>query len=161
MHAVPTDMQFRVMLCQALFGNPEALLLDEPTNHLDLESIGWLEDFLHDYKGTLIVVSHDSHFLNAVTTHIADIDYETLIIYPGNYDHDARRQNIRREKEHRSMRTNPKRKKSPNFENSSPRFGAGTRASQVQSRIREIERLAAARTKKIQYPAPLHPLLSP
>jgi ATPase subunit of ABC transporter with duplicated ATPase domains len=74
------------MLCQALFGNPEALILDEPTNHLDLESIGWLEDFLLQYNGVLIVVSHDRHFLNAVTTHIADIDYETLIIYPGNYD---------------------------------------------------------------------------
>src|SRR5581483_1795315 len=86
MHAVPTDIQFRVMLCQALFGNPEALLLDEPTNHLDLESIVWLEQFLLNYRGVLIVVSHDKHFLNAVTTHIADIDYDTLIIYPGNYD---------------------------------------------------------------------------
>src|SRR5437016_8277031 len=75
-----------VLLAQALFGGPEALLLDEPTNHLDLESIHWLENFLHAYKGTLIVVSHDRHFLNAVTTHIADIDYETLIIYSGNYD---------------------------------------------------------------------------
>src|SRR5579885_2613312 len=76
----------RVLLCQALFGNPQALLLDEPTNHLDLESIGWLENFLRQYKGTLVVVSHDRHFLNAVTTHIADIDYETVIVYPGNYD---------------------------------------------------------------------------
>jgi ATPase subunit of ABC transporter with duplicated ATPase domains len=84
--AIPVDLQFRTLLCQALFGTPEALLLDEPTNHLDLESIGWLENFLHQYSGTLIVVSHDRHFLNAVTTHIADIDYETVIIYPGNYD---------------------------------------------------------------------------
>ena len=61
-------------------------LLDEPTNHLDLESIGWLEQFLHNYRGALVVVSHDRHFLNAVTTHIADIDYETIITYPGNYD---------------------------------------------------------------------------
>src|SRR5439155_5600651 len=86
MSAIPTDMQFRVLLCQALFGDPQALLLDEPTNHLDLESIIWLEKFLFNYKGTLIVISHDRHFLNAVTTHIADIDYETIIIYPGNYD---------------------------------------------------------------------------
>ena len=86
MSEIPTDMQFRVLLCQALFGDPQALLLDEPTNHLDLESIGWLEKFLHEYKGTLIVISHDRHFLNSVTTHIADIDYETIIIYPGNYD---------------------------------------------------------------------------
>src|ERR1700722_16825529 len=82
----PTDIQFRVMLCQSLFGDPQALLLDEPTNHLDMESISWLEKFLHEYKGTLIVISHDRHFLNAITTHIADIDYETIIIYPGNYD---------------------------------------------------------------------------
>jgi len=60
MHSVPTDTQFKVMLCQALFGNPKALLLDEPTNHLDLESIGWLEQFLHHYTGTLVVVSHDN-----------------------------------------------------------------------------------------------------
>src|SRR5579863_9484583 len=86
MKEIPSDRQFRVLLCQALFGNPDALLLDEPTNHLDLESIGWLEQFLHNYRGTLIVVSHDRHFLNAVTTHIADIDYDTLIIYSGNYD---------------------------------------------------------------------------
>jgi ATPase subunit of ABC transporter with duplicated ATPase domains len=86
MGTIPTDMQFRVLLVQALFGEPQALLLDEPTNHLDLESIGWLETFLHNYKGTLIVISHDRHFLNSITTHIADIDYETIIIYPGNYD---------------------------------------------------------------------------
>src|ERR1700730_8115118 len=86
MREMPTDMQFRVLLYQSLFGDPQALLLDEPTNHLDLESIGWLESFLHEYKGTLIVISYDRHFLNAITTHIADIDYETIIMYPGNYD---------------------------------------------------------------------------
>ena len=86
MQSIPSDMQFKVLLCQALFGDPQALLLDEPTNHLDLESIAWLESFLHNYKGTLIVVSHDKHFLNSVTTHIADIDYDTIIVYPGNYD---------------------------------------------------------------------------
>ncbi|HEY4832729.1 MAG TPA: ATP-binding cassette domain-containing protein, partial [Waddliaceae bacterium] len=86
MNAIPTDHQFRTLLCQALFGNPQALLLDEPTNHLDMESINWLENFFHGYTGTLIVVSHDRHFLNAVTTHIADIDYDTIITYPGNYD---------------------------------------------------------------------------
>src|SRR5271163_2119141 len=76
----------RVLLAQALFGSPQALLLDEPTNHLDLESIHWLEDFLYEYEGTLIVISHDRHFLNSVCTHIADIDYDTIIIYPGSYD---------------------------------------------------------------------------
>ncbi len=83
---VPSDLQFRALICQALFGNPDALMLDEPTNHLDLDSITWLEEFLKDYKGTLIVVSHDRYFLNSVATDIADIDYETIILYPGNYD---------------------------------------------------------------------------
>src|SRR5216684_9286538 len=69
----------RVLLAQALFGGPEALLLDEPTNHLDLDSIHWLRDFLVRYTGTLIVISHDRHFLNGVCTHIADIDYQTII----------------------------------------------------------------------------------
>jgi len=86
MKSIPIDRQFRVLLCQALFGHPEALLLDEPTNHLDLESISWLEEFLKKYTGTVIVISHDRYFLNTVTTHIADIDYDTMIMYPGNYD---------------------------------------------------------------------------
>ena len=76
----------RVLLAQALFGRPEALLLDEPTNHLDLDSIHWLQDFLVRYDGTLIVISHDRHFLNAVCTHTADIDYQTIITYTGGYD---------------------------------------------------------------------------
>ena len=76
----------RVLLAQALFGHPEALLLDEPTNHLDLDSIHWLREFLVRYDGTLIVISHDRHFLNAVCTHTADIDYQTIITYTGGYD---------------------------------------------------------------------------
>ena len=76
----------RVLLAQALFGGPDALLLDEPTNHLDLESIHWLQDFLNRYQGTLIVISHDRHFLNSVSTHTADIDYQTIITYTGGYD---------------------------------------------------------------------------
>ena len=76
----------RVLLAQALFGKPQALLLDEPTNYLDLDSIHWLQDFLIRYEGTLIVISHDRHFLNNVCTHIADIDYETIITYTGGYD---------------------------------------------------------------------------
>ncbi|CAM3986305.1 ATP-binding cassette domain-containing protein [Paenibacillus alkaliterrae] len=76
----------RVLLAQALFGSPNILLLDEPTNHLDIESIRWLEDFLADYKGTVVVVSHDRHFLNTVCTHIADIDFGKIQMYVGNYD---------------------------------------------------------------------------
>ncbi|MDG0790815.1 ATP-binding cassette domain-containing protein [Cohnella ginsengisoli] len=76
----------RVLLAQALFGQPNILLLDEPTNHLDLESINWLEEFLARYTGTVIVVSHDRHFLNQVCTHIADIDFAKIQMYVGNYD---------------------------------------------------------------------------
>ena len=76
----------RVLLAQALFGNPDILLLDEPTNGLDLESITWLEDFLIDFPNTVIVVSHDRHFLNTVCTHICDIDYSRITLYSGNYD---------------------------------------------------------------------------
>ena len=78
--------KLRVLLAQALFGRPDALLLDEPTNHLDLESIEWLEEFLEGYDGVLVVISHDRHFLNTICTHIADIDYQTIIQYSGNYD---------------------------------------------------------------------------
>lgn len=76
----------RVMLAQAMFGNPDILLLDEPTNQLDLKSIQWLEDFLFQFENTVIVVSHDRHFLNNVCTHIADIDYGQIRVYVGNYD---------------------------------------------------------------------------
>lgn len=76
----------RVLLAQALFGAPDILLLDEPTNHLDVQSIAWLEDFLYDFPNTVIVVSHDRHFLNKVCTHIADIDFEQIQLYVGNYD---------------------------------------------------------------------------
>lgn len=146
MHAIPTDMQFRVLLCQALFGDPQALLLDEPTNHLDLESIGWLEKFLFDYKGTLIVISHNRHFLNSVTTHIADIDYETIITYPGNYDNMVLAKTAVRERS--DLEAKSKEKKIAQLKEFVSRFGAGTRASQVQSRVREIERLQPQDMKK-------------
>lgn len=146
MHEIPTDMQFRVLLCQSLFGEPQALLLDEPTNHLDLESIGWLEKFLHEYKGTLIVISHDRHFLNSITTHIADIDYETIIIYPGNYDEMIVAKTAVRERAELDAKS--KEKKISQLREFVARFGAGTRASQVQSRVREINRLQPQELKK-------------
>lgn len=146
MSELPLDIQFRVLLCQALFGEPQALLLDEPTNHLDLDSIGWLESFLHAYKGVLIVVSHDRHFLNAVTTHIADIDYETMIIYPGNYDEMVVAKTSVREQAESQAKS--KEKKVAQLREFVARFGAGTRASQVQSRIREMNRLQPQELKK-------------
>lgn len=143
---IPTDLQFRVLLCQALFGEPKALLLDEPTNHLDMESIGWLETFLHEYKGTLIVTSHDRHFLNAVTTHIADIDYETIILYPGNYDEMVMAKTAVRERAESEAKS--REKKINQLQEFVSRFGAGTRASQVQSRVREIDKLQPQELKQ-------------
>ncbi|MHC1693269.1 MAG: ABC-F family ATP-binding cassette domain-containing protein [Sphaerochaetaceae bacterium] len=83
---IEDNLKVRVLLAQALFGNPDILLLDEPTNHLDLESIHWLENFLEDFTNTVIVVSHDRHFLNSVCTHVADIDFGKIQLYVGNYD---------------------------------------------------------------------------
>lgn len=80
------DLKVKVLLAQALFGNPDILLLDEPTNHLDLEAIAWLEEFLINFDNTVIVVSHDRYFLNKVCTHTADIDYAKIQLYAGNYD---------------------------------------------------------------------------
>lgn len=80
------NQKVKVLLAQALFGNPDILLLDEPTNHLDINAISWLEEFLINYENTVIVVSHDRHFLNKVCTHIADIDYGKIKLYAGNYD---------------------------------------------------------------------------
>ena len=80
------NQKVKVLLAQALFGNPDILLLDEPTNHLDIISINWLEEFLIKFKNTVIVISHDRHFLNQVCTHIADIDYGQIKMYTGNYD---------------------------------------------------------------------------
>jgi ATPase subunit of ABC transporter with duplicated ATPase domains len=129
----------RVLLAQALFGHPQALLLDEPTNHLDLDSIHWLQRFLNEYEGVVIVISHDRHFLNRVCTHIADIDYETIITYTGTYDDmvvaktqartQIEAQNTQREK------------KIAQLNDFIARFSAGTRSSQVQSRRKEVERL--------------------
>ena len=129
----------RVLLAQALFGHPAVLLLDEPTNHLDLDSIHWLEDFLNRYDGTLIVISHDRHFLNAVATHIADIDYQTIITYTGGYDDMvvAKTQIRSRVESENAQRE----KKIAQLMDFIQRFGAGTRASQATARRKEVERL--------------------
>ncbi len=129
----------RVLLAQALFGHPEALLLDEPTNHLDLDSIHWLQDFLGRYDGVLITISHDRHFLNSVCTHIADIDYETIITYTGGYDDMVMaKTQVRSQIESQNAQ---REKKIAQLNEFIARFAAGTRSSQVQSRRKEVERL--------------------
>jgi ATPase subunit of ABC transporter with duplicated ATPase domains len=85
MKDIPGSLKVRVLLAQALFGNPDILILDEPTNNLDVQTIGWLENFLADYENIVIVVSHDRHFLDAVCTHVADVDRQKIRIYTGNY----------------------------------------------------------------------------
>jgi ATPase subunit of ABC transporter with duplicated ATPase domains len=129
----------RVLLAQALFGHPQALLLDEPTNHLDLDSIHWLEEFLLRYDGALIVISHDRHFLNRVCTHIADIDYQTIITYTGGYDDMVMaKTQVRVQIEADNAQ---REKKIAQLNEFIARFSAGTRSSQVTSRKKEVERL--------------------
>ncbi|HLJ24687.1 MAG TPA: ATP-binding cassette domain-containing protein, partial [Candidatus Acidoferrales bacterium] len=132
----------RVLLAQALFGNPPALLLDEPTNHLDLDSVRWLQDYLCAYEGVLIVISHDRHFLNSVCTHIADIDYQTVIVYNGGYDDMvlAKTQIRSRIEAENAVRE----KKIAQLNQFIARFSAGTRSSQVTSRKKEVERIQTA-----------------
>ncbi len=129
----------RVLLTQALFGNPSALLLDEPTNNLDLDSVHWLKEYLTEYHGVLIVISHDRHFLNSVCTHTADIDYQTIIMYPGGYDDMvlAKTQIRQRMEADNAVRE----KKIAQLNEFIARFSAGTRSAQATSRKKEVERL--------------------
>ncbi len=139
MKALAGGYKLRVLLAQALFGKPQGLLLDEPTNNLDLDSIRWLESFLHEYEGALITISHDRHFLNAICTHIADIDYETIITYTGGYDDMViQKSQVRSRVESENAE---KQKKIAQLQDFIARFHAGTRASQVQSRAKSIEKL--------------------
>jgi ATPase subunit of ABC transporter with duplicated ATPase domains len=128
----------RVLIAQALFGKPDTLLLDEPTNSLDLGSIRWLESFLEAYTGALVVISHDRHFLNSVCTKIADIDYETIIVYPGNYD-----DMITAKAEARAsleLVNEARQQKVAQLQEFVQRFRAGSRASQVKSREKQVDR---------------------
>jgi ATPase subunit of ABC transporter with duplicated ATPase domains len=142
MRELQGGQKVRVLLAQALFGNPSALLLDEPTNHLDLDSVHWLRDYLLNYEGVLIVVSHDRHFLNSVCTHTADIDYETIIMYTGGYDDMVlAKTQIRSRIEAANVQ---REKKIAQLNEFIARFSAGTRSSQVMSRKKEVERLQTA-----------------
>jgi len=131
-------IKLRVLLAQALFGKPDALVLDEPTNSLDITGIRWLEGFLKHYDGALIVISHDRHFLNSVCTKIADIDYETIILYPGDYDEMVEAKAEARSSAELANATGQK--KIESLQEFVQRFRSGSRASQARSRERRLER---------------------
>jgi ATPase subunit of ABC transporter with duplicated ATPase domains len=135
-----SGMRLRVLVAQALFGNPDILLLDEPTNHLDIDSIRWLESFLQSYKGVLVVISHDRHFLNEVCTHTADVDYENIIVYPGAYDEMLQQKIEFRTQAEKGNAS--KQKKILELQDFIRRFGRNaSKASQAQSRRRAMEKI--------------------
>ncbi|MEI7705900.1 MAG: ATP-binding cassette domain-containing protein [Deltaproteobacteria bacterium] len=152
MKGLAGGLKLRVLLAQALFGKPQGLLLDEPTNNLDLESIRWLESFLHDFEGVLVTISHDRHFLNSICTHIADIDYETIITYTGCYDDMVRQKGQVRNRI--ESENDEKKKKIEQLQEFVARFSAGTRASQVQSRVRAMQKLKMEDLKRSNIQAP-------
>lgn len=132
--------KLRVLLAQVLFGQPDVLVLDEPTNHLDLYSIRWLESYLRNFEGTLLVTSHDREFLNGICTHIADVDYGTIKVYKGNYDSFQEQKRLDREqKEHILQKQDKRREELQGFIN---RFRAkASKARQAQSKARLVEQL--------------------
>lgn len=130
----------KVLLAQALFGNPDVLLLDEPTNHLDIKSIQWLENFIMDFKNTVIVVSHDRHFLNKVCTHIADIDFKKISCYAGNYD--FWRKSSQLALQLRSAENKKAEEKAKELKTFIQRFSANaSKSKQATSRQKQLEKL--------------------
>ncbi|MDE0075011.1 MAG: ABC-F family ATP-binding cassette domain-containing protein [Gammaproteobacteria bacterium] len=135
--------RLRVLLAQVLAGAPDALLLDEPTNHLDILSIRWLEKFMRDFKGPLVVISHDHRFLDNIVTHILDVDYETVLAYPGNYS--AFRKSKRAEHERREKEIVRRDREIAHHQKFVDRFRAkASKARQAQSKLRLIEKKAAS-----------------
>ncbi len=133
-------LKVKVLLAQALFGNPDVLLLDEPTNHLDLDAIAWLEEFLINFENTVIVVSHDRYFLNKVCTHIADIDYAKIQLYAGNYDfwYESSQLMIKQMKEANKK----KEEKIKELQDFIQRFSANaSKSKQATSRKRALEKI--------------------
>lgn len=140
MSEIAPGWKLRVLLAQALFSNPDVLLLDEPTNNLDINTIRWLEDVLNSYNSTMIIISHDRHFLNQVCTHMADLDYRELRIYPGNYDDYMLASTQARQ---RVLSSNTKAKeKVAELQAFVQRFSANkSKARQATSRLRQIDRI--------------------
>ncbi len=140
MSAVAPGWKLRVLLAQALFSNPDILLLDEPTNNLDINTIRWLEEVLNERNSTMIIISHDRHFLNSVCTHMADLDYGGLRIYPGNYDEYMTAATQVRERQHNE---NAKKKAQiADLQSFVSRFSANaSKAKQATSRARRIEKI--------------------
>ncbi|MBC8173884.1 MAG: ATP-binding cassette domain-containing protein [Chitinophagales bacterium] len=132
--------KIRVLLAQALYGNPDILLMDEPTNDLDIETVGWLENFLADYQNTVIVVSHDRHFLDAICTHVADIDYAKISIFTGNYSFWYQSSQLMLQlMSQKNRKTEDKRKELQDFIS---RFSANaSKAKQATSRKKALEKL--------------------
>jgi len=140
MSAIAPGWKLRVLLAQALFSDPDILLLDEPTNNLDINTIRWLEDMLNERKSTMVIISHDRHFLNAVCTHMADIDYGELRVYPGNYD-DFMRASIQARE---SLQSENAKKKAQiaELQQFVSRFSANaSKAKQATSRAKQIDKI--------------------
>lgn len=140
MSEIAPGWKLRVLLAQALFSNPDVLLLDEPTNNLDINTIRWLEDVLNSYQSTMIIISHDRHFLNQVCTHMADLDYRELRVYPGNYDDYMLASTQARQ---RVMSANVKAKERvAELQAFVSRFSANkSKARQATSRIKQIDKI--------------------
>ena len=140
MSAVPPGLKLRVLLIQALFSDPDVLLLDEPTNNLDINSIRWLEGVLIESKSTMVIISHDRHFLNTVCTHMADLDYGELRVFPGNYDEYMTAATQARE---RMMADNAKKKAQiADLQAFVSRFSANaSKARQATSRARQLDKI--------------------
>ena len=146
MSEVAPGWKLRVLLAQALFGDPDILLLDEPTNNLDINTIRWLEDMLNARNSTMIIISHDRHFLNSVCTHMADLDYGELRLYPGNYDQYMTASTQVRE---RLLSENAKKKAQiTELQGFVSRFSANaSKAKQATSRARQIDKIQLAEVK--------------
>jgi len=153
MSEVAPGWKLRVLLAQALFGDPDILLLDEPTNNLDINSIRWLEDVLNARQSTMVIISHDRHFLSSVCTHMADVDYGNIRVYPGNYDDYMEASTMARQQQ---MNANARvKEKIGDLEEFVRRFRANkSKARQATSRMKQIEKLKVEDVKPSsrQYP---------